>query len=279
MTEESFMKKKSKDYMDPHTTTSDKKGIWGVFEAAIRSFRGLGFILMIAPIMGLYILCLGISLALPIYLSTLSYQFLGNYSLPWLSLGMGVTLAASYFLFALTLILVVPLINFLLPLRLKPMRTTWFSLEVIPWYYHNALVQLVRYTVLDFLTPTPINVLFFRLMGMKIGKNVMINTTNISDPCLITLEDNVTIGGSATIFAHYGMKGFLIVEETIIKKGVTVGLKASIMGDVVIGEYAMIPPHEVLLPKTRLEAKHKYEKKKKGLNTNKKKAEKLKESA
>lgn len=90
---------------------------------------------------------------------------------------------------------------------------------------------------------------------MKIGKGVVINSANISDPCLITLEDHVTIGGSATIFAHYGMHGFLILSPTKIKKGATIGLKASIMGDVIVGENQTVAPHEVLLPKTRIEDK------------------------
>ena len=37
-----------------------------------------------------------------------------------------------------------------------------------------------------------------------------------------------------------------------IKKGVTIGLKATIMGDVEIGKYATIAPHEVVLPKSKI---------------------------
>jgi acetyltransferase-like isoleucine patch superfamily enzyme len=134
----------------------------------------------------------------------------------------------------------------------RPWRGGWFSIQSIPWYIHNALTYLVRYTFLDFLTPTPFNLLFYRMMGMKIGKGVVINTTNISDPCLITIEDYVTIGGSATLFAHYGQKGYLIVSSLHIKKGATIGLKASIMGDVVIGENATITAHTVIMPKSRI---------------------------
>jgi acetyltransferase-like isoleucine patch superfamily enzyme len=137
-------------------------------------------------------------------------------------------------------------------LKLKPWRGGWYSLQSLPWYYHNALVQLVRYTFLDLVTPSPLNVLFYRMMGMKIGKGVMINTTNISDPGLITLEDNVTIGGSATLFAHYAQGGYLVIAPTIIKKGATIGLRASVMGDVIVGEKVTVKPHSILLPKTRL---------------------------
>ncbi|MCB0361759.1 MAG: hypothetical protein KDD35_03520, partial [Bdellovibrionales bacterium] len=128
----------------------------------------------------------------------------------------------------------------------------WFSLPAIPWYIHNALTYIVRYTFLEFITPTPLNVLFYRMMGMKIGKGVVINTTNISDPCMISLGDYVTIGGSAHLLAHYGQKGVLIISPVVIESGATIGLKASIMGDVVVGKNAIVKPHTALLPKTRL---------------------------
>ena len=58
-----------------------------------------------------------------------------------------------------------------------------------PWYFHNAYTYIVRYTFLEFITPTPLNLLFYKMMGMKIGKGAHINTTNISDPGLIEIGD------------------------------------------------------------------------------------------
>lgn len=165
---------------------------------------------------------------------------------------LGFSIAATFFSYGLTLIFVVPAVNKLLPLRVKPLRESWFSLSVIPWYYHNALTYLVRYTFLDFITPTPLNKLFYQMMGMKIGKGSMINTSNISDPCLIEIGDYVTIGGSATLVAHYGQKGMLVIEKLIIHDKATIGLKASLFGDVVIGKGALVKAHEVVMPKTRI---------------------------
>lgn len=105
---------------------------------------------------------------------------------------------------------------------------------------------------LDYITPSPLTNMFYKLMGMKIGKGVIINTTNISDPCLIEIGDYVTIGGSVHILAHYGQKGFLVLAPVKIGRGANIGLKASIMGDVHIGENATVKPHAVVLPKTRI---------------------------
>ena len=90
------------------------------------------------------------------------------------------------------------------------------------------------------------------MMGMKIGKGSIINTSNISDPCLIEIGEYVTIGGSASLVAHYGQKGMLIIDRLVIKDKATIGLKASLFGDVVVGEGALVKAHEVVMPKTRI---------------------------
>jgi len=197
-------------------------------------------------------LCAGISLT-P---SILFFKGLTKISENWNIVGQaflgGIGISFGYFIYGISLIFVCPLANKLNPWKVKPWRGSWYSLQGVPWYYHNALTFLVRFTFLDFITPTPLNNLFFKMMGMKIGKGVVINTTYISDPCLITLEDHVTIGGSVTMFAHYGQKGILILAPVVIKKNATIGLKASIMGDVIIEEDVIIAPHDVILPKSRI---------------------------
>jgi len=242
----------SDERFDVHSTKSNRKGFSGIFESFLRKFRTLSFIGMLAPIAGLYVLAMGVSLTpgILIFKSISAWTESSHFIIH--SLAQGLSIASGFLLYGLTLIFIVPAINKLLPLKVKPHRASWFSVSVIPWYYHNALTYLVRYTFLEFITPTPLNTLFFKMMGMKIGKGTMINTTNISDPCLIELGDYVTIGGSATLIAHYGMKGMLIIDKLIIHDNVTVGLKASLFGDVIVGKGATVKPNEVLLPKTRV---------------------------
>jgi hypothetical protein len=242
--------KKTKELLDVDAKSSELGGARGALETFLRKFRTLGFTLMLAPIAALYVVCMGASLAPGISLFTAVNQ--GTQALhPILrNTALGFAIAAAYILYGLTLIFVVPLVNRLLFLKLRPHRATWYSLSVIPWYYHNALTYLVRYTFLEFITPTPLNKLFFQMMGMKIGKGSIINSSNISDPCLIEIGDFVTIGGSATLVAHYGMKGFLVIDKLVIKDRATIGLKASLFGEVVIGRGVLVRPHEVVMPKS-----------------------------
>ena len=242
----------NEEKFDVHSTKSGRGGLAGIIEGSIRKFRTLGFLLTLAPIGFFYVIAMGLSLTPGAILFKFVSDLTENSHFLIHGLGQGLSLAAGFFIYGIVLIFVVPLINKLLPLKVKPHRTSWFSLTVIPWYYHNALTYLVRYTFLEFITPTPLNKLFFQMMGMKVGKGTMINTTNISDPCLIEIGDFVTIGGSATLIAHYGMKGMLIIEKLKIEDNVTVGLRATLFGDVVIGKGATVKPNEVILPKTRI---------------------------
>ncbi len=239
------------------TTKSNLSGLAGVFETLLRRFRTGMFLAALMPLYLVGILAMGISATPGVYF----FFWVKNLTISWAPVAhyFAISTAAvmAYFIYGFCLIFVVPFFNFILPFRIKPFRGNYYSWHSVPWYIHNALTYIVRYTFLEFVTPTPINVWFYKMMGMKIGKGVHINTTNISDPGLIELGDHVTIGGSATIIAHYGQKGYLILEKVKIGAGVTVGMKATIMGDVQIGPGAMVAPHEVILPKSRIPAHRK----------------------
>jgi len=167
-------------------------------------------------------------------------------------LALAMLVAVAAFLSGFALLIVVPIYNAVLPTRLRPFRGGYFTAAAIPWYLHNGLFYLVRFTVLPFVTLTPLGIWFLRAMGMRMGRRPRILTEFISDPCMITLGDDVAIGGSAHVFCHFGGAGHLVIAPVIIGSRATIGLKASVMGDVVVGEDATILAHSVLLPGTRV---------------------------
>lgn len=167
---------------------------------------------------------------------------------------LGVLISTALFLWGFSLMVVVPAFNAVLPTRLHPFSGGYFTGAALPWYIHNGLFYIVRFTFLPFVTLTPVATLFLRAMGMRLGKRVRITTENLSDVCMITLGDDVVIGGSANIFCHYGGGGRLVIAPVVIERRATVGEKATIMGDVVIGEGATILPHAAVLPGTRVGA-------------------------
>lgn len=166
------------------------------------------------------------------------------------ALGFGAAL--SFFVFGFALLVLVPLYNLVLPTRVRPFRGGYYTLRAVPWLLHNALFYLVRYTFLPFVTLTPFGIWFLKAMGMRIGRHAFINTEYISDPRLIRIGKDAALGGSVRIFAHYGGGGHLVVAPVDIGDRATIGVAATIMGDVEVGRGATVLPHSVLLPGSRV---------------------------
>ncbi|MBI3557286.1 MAG: hypothetical protein HY074_13565 [Deltaproteobacteria bacterium] len=225
-----------------------------LFDRALRVSKTGMHILTLVPLYLLASVCIGVSLVPGAWLfSHVSALTAHQPELLHLT-AVCIAGACGFFLYGFTLILVLPLANFVLRARVVPWRGHYYSAGILNWYVHNALIYLARYTFLEFVTPTPLNLLFYKLMGMHIGQGTQINSVNISDAALVTLGERVTIGGSATIVAHYGMGGVLIISPVNIGNGATIGLKATIMGGVEIGEGAKVMPNSVVLPRTKIPA-------------------------
>ncbi len=246
------------DIQDINAERSKKSGLSGVLESFLRKFHQLAYIFAILPVLLAYVMCLGISLTPGILLFQWISEVSNHFPIVLKALSLGISIASGFMLFILTLVVIVPIFNAPALPFIKTYRGPWFSLESVPWFYHNALTYLVRYTVLDFITPTPLNIFFFKAMGMKMGKGCMINSSNISDPALIKLGDYVTIGGSAYLMAHYGMKGYLVVDHLTIQSGSTIGLAAKVLGGVEIGRRATVAPNTTVFPKTIIKDQEKF---------------------
>lgn len=240
-----------------NTQASTKVGLMGSIETVLRRFKDIAFLLALLPIAGLYWICLSAALWPGVYIFSTINEV--SHALPlfvrvtFFALGAGFSILS----FIVVLLLVVPLVNWPIKHFVKPFRGGWYSLEAVPWYYHNALTYLVRYTILNLITPSPLTIFFYRAMGMKLGKNVLLNTGNISDPCLIEIEDYATVGGSVYLMAHYGMKGYLIVDRLKIRKAANIGLHSYVMA-AEVGEYATILPNSTVLPKTHVPAQARF---------------------
>ena len=166
----------------------------------------------------------------------------------------GLALAASYFAYGLSLLVIAPVLNFLLGGKLDPYRGSAVSFAALRWYVHCTMTLVVRYSFLEFVTPSALAQLFYRLMGMKIGANVTINSTAIADPSLIEIEDGATIGGSASVLAHYAQGGYLVIAPVRIGAGSTIGMRAVIMGGVEVGAKAKVLAGSFVLPNTKIPA-------------------------
>ena len=83
----------------------------------------------------------------------------------------------------------------------------------------------------------------YRMIGVKIGKNVVIAAYVVLDPFfpeLITIDDNVIIGVGSTILSHEYYQNKLLKGKVYIKKRVLVGADSLIRCGVTIGENSII---------------------------------------
>lgn len=236
------------------TRTSPKTLPINRVERLLRRFARATYALAVLGLYALGALAIGVALAPAIALTRLLLDvFPQSDGIPGLVL-QGFAYGLAFITAGLSLMATVAALNFALPTRYKPFKGGYYTIHALPWFLHNGLFYLVRYTFLPFATLTPFGVLFLKAMGMKIGRHAFINTEYISDPSLIEIGDDVAVGGSVRMFAHYGGGGNLVIAPVKIGNRVTLGAGACVMGDVIIEEGAVILPHSVLLPGSRVPA-------------------------
>ena len=222
------------------------------FDRFLRRFARISYHVFIGVVVLIAASALGIALAPALWVWQVVSVFAEALPavLRYVVLGFG--MSAAFFVFGFALLVVVPVFNFVLPTRVRPFKGGYYTVHAMPWVLHNVLFYLVRYTFLPFVTLTPMGVWFLKGMGMTIGRHAFVNTEWISDPRLIALGDDVTLGGSVRIFAHYGGGGNLVIAPVIVEDRATVGIGVTIMGDVHIGKGAVILAHSALLPGSRV---------------------------
>ena len=167
------------------------------------------------------------------------------------ALCIGCTLSASFFIFGISLIFIVGLIFRCLPIKPKPGIYTIASYSSIKWGLCGAFLKLVNLAFLDFITPSFLNIIYFKLVGAKIGKGVQINTLSINDPWLLEIGDYSIIGGGASINCHTFERNKLILDKVKIGKQCTIGAQALIWPGCDFGDYSILATKSVLKKRTK----------------------------
>jgi acetyltransferase-like isoleucine patch superfamily enzyme len=171
---------------------------------------------------------------------------------------LGFSIAAGYFLFGFTLILLAGLTRMLLRLRLEEGNYPIFSGQAFKWAFISSIYLMINFTFIDFILLTPFANLLLRLLGARLGKNVQINSKYIFDATLLEIGDNTVVGGGAIIIGHVVERGILKLKKVRIGKNVTIGSHATIMPGCEIQDGAIIGASAVLLKNTKVEPRAVY---------------------
>ncbi|MBD3264585.1 MAG: hypothetical protein GF375_05755 [Candidatus Omnitrophica bacterium] len=189
----------------------------------------------------------GLAIFIKAWQSTPAFSFMGR------CLILGICIALAYFLFGLTLVLLVGITRMVLRLRLREGRHRIFSYEAAKWAFISSLYLMINFTFVYFILLTPFANMLLRMLGARIGANVQVNSKFIFDASLLEIGDNTVIGGGAIIIGHQVERGFLKLKRVKIGSNVTVGSNSIITPGCDIGDRAIVGAGAVLLKNTKVE--------------------------
>jgi len=210
-----------------------------------------------------YGILLGLCLVPPMLLlitvwQTLGGIFPGGLFSPAHTVLIALTAGISVFVFFITGVLFLGSVIRLLSFGVKPGSYSVSSPTMLRWLIYSGIYTMVNTLILPVIPMTLFSQLFFRLMGCRIGRNVQINTGMLNDCYLLTIEDDVVVGGQTDISCHTFENGRLILKPVHIGKGCLIGAHCYIAPGVSIGEksviglYSYIRQDRVLPPGSRL---------------------------
>jgi len=168
------------------------------------------------------------------------------------ALYLGSTLSLCFFIFGISLIFIVGIIFRILPIKSKPGIYPIGSLQTIKWGLCGAFLKIVNVAFLNMITPSFLNIIYFRMVGAKVGKNVQINSISVNDPWLLEIGDNSVIGGGASINCHTVERGRLILERVKIGKNCTIGAQSLIWPGCTIGDGSILSTKSVLKKRSKV---------------------------
>ncbi|HEY7727159.1 MAG TPA: DapH/DapD/GlmU-related protein [Candidatus Eisenbacteria bacterium] len=160
--------------------------------------------------------------------------------------------AVGYLLFGLTFLLIVILVKHATFFRSREGDYPFISLYAIRWAFVGSLAGLAKILILGHLKGMPILNGFYRAMGAKIGRDVLINTCNMFDFDLLEIGDGTFIGGDAVVIGHLGEDGLLKIRPVRIGKRCVVGQSsvvfpgATMEDGSVLGALSLLPKGRTL---------------------------------
>ena len=155
-------------------------------------------------------------------------------------LGFAIILGLSLYVFWITSLFVFGIAERLLTLGLKPGQYHKYSSVAARWLVYSGLHVLLINMSLHYMIGTPFAEFYFRLIGVKMGKNVFINSIKIFDPYLLELGDNVVVGGFAQITCHIFEGDRLILGKVSVGSNTLICAESFIMPGVAIGNRCSI---------------------------------------
>ncbi len=167
-------------------------------------------------------------------------------SVPLFAIALGI----AYPIFGFSYLLLILVIKQLVGFRSREGDYPFVSAYSLKWAFVGSLVGLAKILFLGHLKGMPVLNAFYRGMGAKIGRNVLINSCNMFDFDVMTIGDNAFIGGDAVVIGHVGEGGLLKIRPVHIGARCTVGQSSVVFPGATMNDGSVLGALS-LLPKGR----------------------------
>ncbi|HUN34845.1 MAG TPA: Pls/PosA family non-ribosomal peptide synthetase [Trebonia sp.] len=152
----------------------------------------------------------------------------------------GLTVATLLFSFAYLLIVERA------TMRFKPLRPQYCSIYDPYFWWHERYWKLLTPFV-GLFNGTPFKSLIWRLVGVRIGRQVFDDGCGIPERTLVTIGDYCTLGAGSVIQCHSMEDGIFKADYTILDDDCTIGTGAFVHYGVTIGKGARLQPDSFLM--------------------------------
>jgi acetyltransferase-like isoleucine patch superfamily enzyme len=134
----------------------------------------------------------------------------------------------------------------LLSLGIKPGTYPAVSGTTVRWLLISGIYTVTIRTILPMVLVSALTNLYFRIIGCKMGKNVKINTPMLNDAYLLTLGDNVVVGGAADLSCHLFEHNHLVLGPISVGDNTLIGAHCYVSPGVSIGANCVIGLHSFI---------------------------------
>jgi non-ribosomal peptide synthetase-like protein len=156
------------------------------------------------------------------------------------------------------LCLLVLALKWLLLGRVKPGTHPLWSCWCSRWDFHFVTWEMYAHAALTMLEGTLLLNVYLRLMGVRIGKNVVLGPgfAHVVDPDMLSFADGSTV--SSLFQAHTFEDRVLKIDYVTVGRGATVGTAAVLLYGADVRDGAWVVAHSVVMKRERLMAHHAY---------------------
>ncbi|HEV2953929.1 MAG TPA: Pls/PosA family non-ribosomal peptide synthetase [Candidatus Dormibacteraeota bacterium] len=134
-----------------------------------------------------------------------------------------------------------------LALWLGPLPPQLCSIYQREFWRHERFWKLSGSPVAELFSGTPVKVLYWRLVGMKIGRRVFDDGCAITEPRLVSIGDDCTLNAGSCIQCHSLEEGVFKSQPTTVGAGSTLGISTLVHYGVTIGDDASLDADSFLM--------------------------------